>query len=328
MNGSDKANSHKQVVILYNPFAGRGESLKMARDAEQFAIGKGWRVLSCTGSLYAGHIAEVLVETETKEADLVILIGGDGTLRELISGLIKHRLRPEIAFIPMGNANVVARELKIPLKPHKALLMLNASKTTEVDIGLVDLRQAEGKAQNQIFLAMLEIGLGAKIVHLVNHLRLGKLQRLYQLWGDLVYALAGLFAFSKKEIETVQCTLQAGTTKDPAQQFNTAQLIVANMQTYAKGWSFTPDANYQDGMLDVAFATKNNRFAALTGFIAAANKRKQAPDRMRYTTTRALDLNGSDKLFMQIDGDPVAFSGSARISLQAKAFIIHIPADI
>ena len=325
MNGSESTRTHKHVVILYNPFAGRGDALKMARDAEQFALAKGWQVISCKSSEYAGHIADTLVASEAQQADLIILIGGDGTLRELISGLVKHALRPEIAFIPMGNANVVARELKIPLKPHNALHMLDASKTIDVDIGLVQLKQTNGKEQQQIFLAMLEIGLGAKIVHLVNQLRLGKLQRLYRLWGDLVYALAGLFAFAKKELAQVQCQLGHDTPQAPAQQIETAQLIVANMQTYAKGWSFTPDANCQDGLLDIAFSIKNNRFAVLSGFIAAAQKRKQSPNRMRYATSREVNLTSSDRLFMQIDGDPVAFSGSAKVTLKTKAFIIHVP---
>ncbi len=312
-NNTSSANT-KRIAILCNPFAGKGQALKMAEEAEQFAQKRAWQVVLNTQSTHAGHIENGLSAQLTNAIDLVILIGGDGTLRELITGLRKHKVTLEIAFIPMGNANVVARELGIPLNPRKALNMLDSSTTTAVDIGILT---PEHEAP-MIFLAMLEIGFGAKIVHMVNQLRLGKLQRLYQFWGDLVYALAGILALIKPH------SLPIKVESEKALSVST-HIILANMKTYAKGWSLTPEANYQDGLLDLAYNKTGSQLATLTAFFNAT-KQKPSPDsRMGYLQLKEVRLSGSNKVFMQLDGDPVFFSGAARVSIEKAAFIIHQP---
>ena len=326
MNNSTPPLSIRKVIVLYNPFAGSGKSQKIAHEACTFIRKKNWQLVDCISSTYAGEIENKLALHAAQHADLVILIGGDGTLRELVSGLLKHEQIPEIAFIPMGNANVVARELKIPLNPLDALHLLNSSGPVEVDVGLVHLNPQNRTNHEKIFLAMLEIGVGAKIVHMVNALRLGKLKRLYQVWGDLVYALAGLLAFAGKPLAQVKGKLfkDEHTGEVP---FASSHLVIANMRTYAKGWSFTPEASCRDGRLDLAFSKRSSRLAELAGFIAAANQRKQSTRLMHYTQAQQVNLSTSTDLFMQIDGDPVLFTGQAKISVLPKAFKLHAPRD-
>ena len=117
----------RKVMVLYNPFAGSGRAKKTALQASEFVRKKNWQLVDCISSTYAGEIENELASRAAQQADLVILIGGDGTLRELVSGLQNQERRPEIAFIPMGNANVVARELNIPLNPTDALHLLDSS---------------------------------------------------------------------------------------------------------------------------------------------------------------------------------------------------------
>lgn len=315
----------KKVAILFNPFAGKGKAINMADQAQFFVKNQGYEVISKTGSEYAGHIERVLSAEVGAQSNLIILIGGDGTLRELIAGLRHHQLKPEIAFIPMGNANVVARELNIPLKPELALKMLEKSKLEQIDIGILEqtcLNQS-GNAKEQtlnilVFLAMLEIGIGAKIVHLVNQLRLGKLKRLYQFWGDIVYAFAGLLAFFKSEKTSIQI-------KTPRFNESSTHLVISNMHTYAKGWAMTPKASCKDGKLDIAIDKKGSRLSFMSTFLLAARKQEGASRRMHYAQFQELNLFGSDQVFMQVDGDPVKFSGNAKVHIEPQAFSIHVP---
>ena len=287
----------KHITIICNPFAGRGQATKMAKQAEHFALKKGWNVTANIESKYAGHIENELAAKFAVESDLIILIGGDGTLRELIAGLRKHNLHTEIAFIPMGNANVVARELNIPLQPELALQMLQSSKGIAVDLGVLEMLPKQDKAniklETMVFLGMLEIGFGAKIVHMVNQLRSGKLQRLYQLWGDLVYALAGILTLCQTKPRAVSIKFNSKLHKS-------SNLVISNMQTYAKGWSLTPDANCQDGLFDIALGRKNSRLATIATFLSAAQKRKSPASRVSYTRSQNAELKGPDNIFMQV----------------------------
>ncbi|MFT6904305.1 MAG: diacylglycerol kinase (ATP) [Oleiphilaceae bacterium] len=326
-----KLNSHnpssakpKRVTIICNPFAGKGLATNMAKEAERFSIQKNWRIVANVQSEYAGHIENELACKYADDTDLIILIGGDGTLRELIAGLRQNLHHTEIAFIPMGNANVVARELNIPLKPGHALQMLETSTTTLVDIGILEMKTEEDQntinRQSMIFLAMLEIGFGAKIVHIVNQLRLGKLQRLYHLWGDLVYAIAGILAFMQKNPDVID-------VEQNNQKAKSKHIIVSNMQTYAKGWSLTPEANCQDGLLDIAINKKGSRISTLATFLLAAQRKRSPDSRMAYSQASEVVLKGSPKTFMQVDGDPIYFSGFAKVRIEPKAFNLHVPID-
>lgn len=328
----------KRVCIICNPFAGRGQANKMAEKAEIFCKEQGWQLISKLESQHAGQIENEFAIQAAQNSDMIILIGGDGTLRELISGLRKHEYKTPIAFIPMGNANVVARELNIPLDPNKALSMLRSSQTISVDIGVLKMETFIDNSNSKqtpisnksntndikpsdkaiIFLAMLEIGFGAKIVYLVNQLRLGKLKYLYQLWGDLVYALAGIIAFAQQKSESVNLSHNA-------EKLHSNHIVIANMLTYAKGWSLNPTADCQDGVLDLAIARSNSRWATLANFLAAANRKTSPPSRMTYSQIEGTKITGSAHAFMQLDGDPVKFEGSAEVSIEKNAFVIHIP---
>ncbi len=293
----------------------------MAIKAEAFATQKGWQVLANVQSEYAGHIEKELAGRFIDETDLIMLIGGDGTLRELIAGLQTLKRQTEIAFIPMGNANVVARELNIPLKPQQALKMLESSKVACIDIGILDLNPKQDAhsiyQQSLIFLAMIEIGFGAKIVHLVNQLRLGKLSRLYQLWGDLVYAIAGVLAFIQKNSDETELSTHN-------QQASSKHLVISNMKTYAKGWALTPNANCQDGLLNIAVNNKGSRLSTLMTFLLAAQGKPNS-NKMTYSQAKEVILKGSSKAYMQVDGDPISFSGYAEVRVEPKAYNIHIP---
>lgn len=306
------AESTKRVAILCNPFAGRGQAISMAKQTEAFSKRNAWQVVLNTHSTHAGHIENTLSKTLADAVDLVIVIGGDGTLRELITGLRKYKIKVEIAFIPMGNANVVARELGIPLNPQKALEMLNSSTAVPIDLGILTLKDKEP----MVFLAMLEIGFGAQIVHIVNQLRTGKLQRLYQLWGDLVYAIAGILSLVKKN--TVSTTIHS---KDMSSK--STHIIISNMKTYAKGWSLTPEANCQDGLLDIAFNNTNSQLATLATFFNATKQKPSASSRMSYAQLKEVELTGPKNIFMQLDGDPIYFSGTAIVTVEQAAFTLH-----
>jgi len=308
--------SPKNAVILFNPLAGRGKASAVAAKAKKALVTQHWNVLDCIASTHAGHIEKDLASQFGDKVELFVLIGGDGTLRELIAGLRTCQLKPDIAFIPMGNANVVARELGIPLQANHAIEVLKSTSVKHIDIGVL---KQEHKAE-QIFLAMLEIGFGAKIVAVVDRLRNGSLKGLYKIWGDLVYAIAGLIALRGLSSSTFNTRIDNDT------EYKTSNhAVFANMQTYAKGWSLTPDAKYDDGLLDSAVSQRNSAISTLITFMAAARRKKLKPTLMAYQTGKKIEIESENSLFVQIDGDPIEFAGNASITLERDACTIRVP---
>ena len=308
--------AQKIAAIIFNPHAGRGNASIVAKKSKRSLEQSNWKVIDTIASEYAGHIENTLAAEVGQRVQLVVIIGGDGTLREMVSGLRKAKLKPEISFIPMGNANVVARELKIPLQTNKAIELLANSTVKQVDIGVLKQDQQE----DLIFLAMFEIGFSAKIVAIVDRLRNGALKNLYRFWGDLVYAIAGVMALKGLSDKTFHTKIDG-----IAEHQSSTHGVIANMQTYAKGWSLTPDAVHDDGQLDTAISQKSSILTALITLIAASRKRKLKPTLMKYQRAKKVEISSDCTLFVQVDGDPIHFSGQAHISVEQAAFLIHTP---
>ncbi|MFT6122558.1 MAG: diacylglycerol kinase (ATP) [Oleiphilaceae bacterium] len=318
-----------KAVIIFNPLAGRGKAPETARKAKKYLQQQDWEVCTIVATHYAGHIETVLAKEWAKKVELIVLVGGDGTLRELVSGLWQAKLDVNIGFIPMGNANVVARELSIPLNSKSAIRLLTTGITKKVDICILKQQTQD----DMIFLAMLEIGYGAKVIQFVDQLRNGGLKALYRLWGDLVYIIAGFLALKGTGKDNFTATIATLNTigdvnnnaianENITGSVLSSHCIIANMQTYAKGWSLTPEAKYDDGLLDIAISKKNNILTIIKTFFAATQKRKLSAPIMSYFQAEHVSISGQPSLFVQVDGDPISFSGQAEVIIKKAAFSI------
>ncbi len=102
----------QKLMLIINPAAGRGAYKQNIGDALQVLDDGGYR----TTLFYTSARAEAtrFAAEQGGDYDVVACIGGDGTLSEVIAGLMRHEQRPRLAYIPMGTANDVATTLNLP----------------------------------------------------------------------------------------------------------------------------------------------------------------------------------------------------------------------
>ena len=233
-----------KAAIIYHSSAGRGRATELIQPTARRLMAAGWRVVEAVKTRYAGHARDELAPSLAERADLIIVIAGDGTLREVCAGLCRVASHMPIGFVPTGNANVVAREQRIPLRPGPAMDLLTAGIVRQLDIGT--LRTHPDAVDSVFFLAMVEIGFGARVVQLTHRLRSGRLHAIYRRWGDTVYARAAVGALASPTEQRFQ--FYQDNTAEPRQA---TAAIIANTRCYAKGWSMAPDARMDDGRLDL-----------------------------------------------------------------------------
>ena len=221
--------------VLPDAWQVQGRSLRYWRDLF------GWQVQQVIPTAYAGHAEAVLAPQWSDSVDLIVVVGGDGTLREVVTGLIRTGSRTCLGFIPMGNANVMAREFNIPLNPEHAIKAVLEGTAVSPDVGKFE----SGRQDSHYFLAMIEVGQGAKIVHCVDQLRNGKLNRLYRFWGDIVYVIGALLSLLGRKPAPFTLTTDGANCRT-----NQYHAVISCIRTYSKGWSMTPEAVFDDGLLD------------------------------------------------------------------------------
>ncbi|MFT4839847.1 MAG: diacylglycerol kinase (ATP) [Planctomycetota bacterium] len=286
------------ALILANPTAKRGKrAVQRVVDKLMHAYANaGWRITQ-RYTEHAGARERQIVSEFAEKVRLILVVGGDGTVRETVLGMTtEQRQRVAIGFIPMGNANVLAREVGIAWNDEdQAIVQAITGNPKLMDVGAVD--------GEPTFLLMLDVGYFAEVVHMIAAARKHRATNwLYALGGDALYGVAGLLNLLKPR----RAQLLVNAAGHPA--FTTSSLTIANASVYAKSGAFCPEADPGDGLLDFNAARSNKTLR----YSLAAIGRKPSPSISHLGTTTSFTLHANDKPFLcQTDGDPLP-SGPAR----------------
>ena len=287
-----------KAAILYHARAGRCQATDLIAPVCRRLQSSGWRVVTISRTQAANHARDELVPRLADQCDLLVVIAGDGTLRDVCAGLYRTEASIPIGFVPTGNANVVARDQGIPLQPDAAIALLTEGRLRRLDVGTM--RTQPGSKDAKVFLAMVEIGFGARVVHLTQRYRYGGLKALYRLWGDAVYVAAALNAL--RSPAEIPLQVRADTAEEP---HTCRAAVIANTRCYAKGWAMAPKARMDDGRLDLVTRQRSTPGVFFRAFYAALQAQHPSPAFSRYRQGRQFWCWSDRPLTVQVDGDPL-----------------------
>jgi lipid kinase YegS len=263
-----------------------------------------------------GHAIEVRVTSEkgdarrfvaeTGEVDLLIAAGGDGTLNEVVHGLmdLSTAARTAVGVVPLGTANDFATACGIPHDPEQALALCMKGKEVPIDVG---------KANEHWFLNAASIGFGAEITATTP-------PELKHLLGPAAYAVMG--AILAMNVHHYRGTL---TLPDREITGSGSVAIVGNGRQAGGGLQVTPRARVDDGLLDVFTVRDIPALALLT---AARELQELSPDGeyINYWQTPWAEVQTEEAIPVNLDGEPVRFS-SVRYEAVPSAIRLIVPPD-
>ena len=113
---------HRKVKIILNPMADMGNAWRIARDLRSITEQHGG--VDWSGTVYPGHAIDLAKQAGEQGYDMVIAMGGDGTVHEVINGLMKvpDEKRPTLGVVPAGSGNDFAHALGMPTESDHALV--------------------------------------------------------------------------------------------------------------------------------------------------------------------------------------------------------------
>jgi lipid kinase YegS len=262
----------------------------------------------------AGHHIEARVTSEKGDAtrfigvvgevDLLIAAGGDGTLNEVVHGLmaLSTMARPVLGIVPLGTANDFATGCGIPRDPEEALELCLQGRATPIDVG---------KANERWFLNAASIGFGAEITATTP-------PELKRLLGPAAYTVMGA-------IIGMNLRHYHGTLILPDRQIagSGPVAIVGNGRQAGGGMQVAPRARIDDGLLDVLVV---RHIPPMALFIAARELQELSPDGeyISYWQTPWAEIYSEEAMPVNLDGEPVRFS-SVRYEVVSKAIRLIVP---
>jgi diacylglycerol kinase (ATP) len=227
-----------ETVFLVNPASAGGSTARRWPEIAHQAANAGL-VGDAYFSEHPGHLGELAREAVKAGARRLVLVGGDGSLNEIVNGLGKHTSKIELALIPRGTGSDFVREHAIPHSVEGAVQVALEGELRSVDLGKATFHAWDGKQAEQYFANVAGAGISGAIARRVNDGAKG-------LGAKGSYALAVLSVFPRWRNCNVR--LRVDTEEREGKMH---EVIAAIGRYQAGGMKLCPDAVPDDGLFDV-----------------------------------------------------------------------------
>lgn len=232
-----------RTKFIMNPNADMGNAWRQALDlrpiAEQHG-GADW-----AGTVYPTHATELARQAGLDGYDLVVAVGGDGTVHEVINGIMSlpAEKRPRLGVVPMGSGNDFSHGAGIDQKPEAALIHALTGKPRKIDIGMIE----DEHGRKEYWDNSVNIGFGGS-VNIYSH-------SLPVVRGFLMYLLAVLGVMIRR-YDVLPLKIKSDGKE---WQENLMMLAVCNGPREGGGFQTAPGATIDDGMLNYTAVKKVSR---------------------------------------------------------------------
>lgn len=245
------------LPVIYNPTAGAQGSRKLRRALKAIEeLGYEAELLPTSG---IGSATELARRASEKGMRRLAVAGGDGTINEVVNGIVGGSSRvdngiaangTELAVIPTGTANVLAIELGIPLKVEEAAKLAVMGKCRSIDLGLAD---------GRYFTLMAGVGFDALVIKNLNPVLKKSIRR-------AAFPVTGVLTLMQKDLPLIEVRSQGRTAEGYF-------VVVSNSRYYGGRFGPNPKASITDGLLDVC-VLKGKSFQEMLNFWVAALKKE------------------------------------------------------
>ncbi|MEN8191790.1 MAG: YegS/Rv2252/BmrU family lipid kinase [Bacteroidota bacterium] len=292
-----------KVALIINPESGKGRGLKFANNLCKFSV-PSFVKLDKFITNYPKHAIQIAKDISNKY-DRILIAGGDGTLNEFINGFDINSKTP-IGLIPIGSGNDFALALDNPIKNITSYLNSHMSTdlyTMDVDIGSIELTEADGNVIDKKFVNSLGIGFDARVAYLNQSNKF--------LSGSLSYITAIIRAFF--DFNLINYSIENEKVK-----INKKALFcsIGNGETVGGGLYLMPGARIDDEYLDLSVVDLSSRLKLIKLLPKAMKNQLKGIPYLSQSRFKELDIKLQTPYYTHVDGEIV--------SLQTKRVKVKI----
>ncbi|RAL25659.1 diacylglycerol/lipid kinase family protein [Thermoflavimicrobium daqui] len=274
-----------RAAIIANPVAGNKDLLHRLESIQQ-ALSKQINEVILYKTSSKGNGAQI-VQSIAHQVDMIVSVGGDGTVHELINALCPLEHRPILAILPGGTCNDFSRTLCISQDPDEAIEQLLARNTTHIDVG---------KHNGNYFLNFWGIGLITQVSERID-------PDIKRDWGRLAYYISAFQTFAEPPSFFLEVESESNYFRG-----NATMMIVGNGSYVGGMETYFPRTSVQDGYLDVLIIRKAS-LEAIHAIISShlLDQRPYGED-LLYFQAKSLRITTSPSLKIDCDGEKNTFT--------------------
>lgn len=295
----------KRYFVIYNPSSGRELAGHKIFNAAETVMSIEDIEFSFHATKKKGDGEIAATESCKNGYDMIVACGGDGTVNEVVNGMMKCSKRPNLAILPAGTINDFAEQLKLPKAQANFASLIMKNKFKKVDIG---------KVNSDYFINVVGGGAFTTIPHKVTvdaKTILGKYAYYYQ---------AAVQVPGELEIsQNIDYIIDGMHYK-----YNTLLFLIIN-SSGAGGFRYLcPKAKIDDGLLDMVIFEKTNNAELFQIFTRIFNGQHITHPKVHYYQAKNIKIIPEKELLIDTDGDPGGYA-PAEISSVHNAINILVP---
>jgi len=291
----------EKILFIVNPISGHHDKSKFPSIVDQL-IDKDKFDYTITLTEYGGHAAELTKQAIDNEYDIIVAVGGDGTINEVATNMIGAR--QTFAIVPFGSGNGLARHLHLPLKAKKVITeVINKGVKAKIDTATVN---------GVPYVSIAGVGFDAIIADYFAK----DPKRGFKTYVKLV--TEKYFKFKPEKYHLVL---------DDKEELDCEPLFIsfANSNQFGFNAAVSPHASLNDGLLDVCIFKKPNILAVP---YVAERLLTQHIDKTHF-----VDIHKAQRIkvirqkddFVNIDGEPIMMSKDIEVEIKPLSLNILLP---
>lgn len=288
----------KRVVFIVNPISGTQSKKGVVEKIEKYADDEKYDI-RIVPTQYAGHATHIALECVEEGVDIVVAVGGDGTINEIARALVHTSVT--LGIIPCGSGNGLARHLHIPMDVKKAIEIINRGVTETIDYG---------KINDIPYFCTCGVGFDAFIS--MKFAQAGKR-------GISTYIENTLREGLRYEPETYEIENEDGSMK-----YKAFLITCANASQYGNNFYIAPKASLYDGLMDVIIMEPFTMLDAPAISFQMINGTLDQNSKIKTIRCKRLKIHRSKPGVIHFDGDPVMAEADLTVELIGRGLQVII----
>jgi len=297
----------KRLAVVLNPTKVENAVVFRAM-VERSATAAGWELAGWYPTTLEDPGRSMAEAAAVEGAELVLVCGGDGTVRTVCAELAGTGV--SVGIVPAGTGNLLARNLGIPLQLQAAVEVALTGQDRAIDLVRV---RGDGLGEDEHFMVMAGMGFDAAIME-------GASEQIKARVGWLAYVVSGMRNLMFPAVR-VDIRLDGGEwTRHRART-----VLIGNVGYLQAGMPLLPDASIDDGVLDVVILHPSRVLSWIPLAVRVLSRGRRTDDLINRMTGRTVTVRAHAQTPRQLDGDPVGAGSELHAECVHGKLLVRIP---
>lgn len=303
---------NEKILVIVNPVSANGKTGKTWPIYESYFLKQGLS-LNVKYTSRPNHAISLVREGVNKGYKKIMAVGGDGTINEVVNGLIEggNPINPDVKLIvfSQGTGSDYIKSIGISNNPEDIVKIIRGNRVKYFDIGLITYVTHKGNKETRYFINIADAGIGAETAFRVN-------QGSKKYGGFISYlngAIKTIAQYNNKMIKIVM-------DKDRVFSGRLNSVIVANGEFFGGGMKIAPGSDLTDGLFNVVILGNLSKFEIFSNLIKAYKGEHLTHPKIQVLQGKEVVIESEERVLIEIDGESLG-----RLPAQFKIFERRLP---